>query len=146
MKTASCIWRCFRNQHLAKRLKATAPCLRSEKQYNPMAITYPTTTSDPRLSEHEFDYNVIDGIHAVIKTTTQRESCMWTYLRNNPPSEKTGYMFSHDDTFTAIMNNMQVGHSGASYAWTMRNLQYIASHGLDTYITEFKLKRRTDIV
>ena len=124
-------------------------CLHNErtnkKQSNPMA-TYPTTTSDPRLSEHEFDYNVIDGIHAVIKTTVQRESCMWTYLRNNPPSEKTGYMFSDNDMFTAIMNNMQVGHSGASYAWTMRNLQYIASHGLDSYITEFKLKRRTDIV
>lgn len=111
-----------------------------------MATTYPTIISDPRLSDHEFDYNVIDGIHAIIKTTMQRESCMWTYLHNNPPSKTTGYMFSDNATFTAIMNNMQVGHSGSSYACTMRNLQYIANNGLDSYIAEFKLKPRNDIV
>ena len=96
---------------------------------------YPVSMTDPRLSEYDFDYNVMDGMDAVIKTTKQRESCMWTYLRNNPPSESTGYMFSADPVFGAIMNNMQVGHSGCSYAWTMRNLQYIASHGMDAYIT-----------
>jgi hypothetical protein len=49
--------------------------------------------------------------------------------------------------FTVILDNMQVGHSGASYAWTMRNLQHIASHGLDAYIAEFKLnKLRTETV
>jgi len=96
---------------------------------------YPVSVSDPRLSEYDFDYNVMDGINAVIKTTNQRESCMWSYLRDNPPSESTGYMFSNNPVFNAIMNNMQVGHSGCSYAWTMRNLQYIASHGMDAYIT-----------
>ena len=95
---------------------------------------YPNSTSDSRLSMYEFDYNVIDGIEAVIKTTNQRESCMWTYLRDNPPSDLTGYMFSNNPEFGAIMNNMQVGHSGGSYAWTMRNLQYIAFNGLDEYI------------
>jgi len=95
---------------------------------------YPVSMSDPRLSEYDFDYNVLDGIDAIIKTTKQRESCMWTYLRDNPPSDSTGYMFSDNPGFGAIMNNMQVGHSGASYAWTMRNLQFIASHGMDAYI------------
>lgn len=111
-----------------------------------MITNYPSSTNDPRLSEYDFDYNVIDGIHAVIKTTKQKESCMWSYLHINPPLEKTGYMFSDNAMFTAIMHNMQVGHSGSSYAWTMRNLQYIASHGLDSYITDFKIKRRTDVV
>jgi hypothetical protein len=32
---------------------------------------------------------------------------------------------------------MQVGHSGSSYAWTMRHLQRIATYGLDAYIAEF---------
>lgn len=96
--------------------------------------------SDPRLAvdlsrlDGLFDYNVLDGIEAVIKTTQQRESCMWTYLRNNPPSDSTGYMFSNNPEFGAIMNNMQVGHSGGSYAWTMRNLQFIATNGMDAYI------------
>jgi len=101
---------------------------------------YPVSMSDPRLSidlsslDGIFDYNVLDGIDAVIKTTKQRESCMWSYLRDNPPSDSTGYMFSDNSVFGAIMNNMQVGHSGTSYAWTMRNLQYIATNGMDAYI------------
>ena len=95
---------------------------------------YPVSMDDSRLSEHAIDSNVLDGIAAVIKTTKQNESCTWTYLCDNPPSESTGYMFSNNPAFTAIMSNMEVGHSGSSYAWTMRNLQYIATHGLDAYI------------
>jgi hypothetical protein len=108
----------------------------------PMSSTsfYPVAMSDPRLAvdlsrlDGIFDYNVLDGIEAVIKTTQQRESCAWTYLRDNPPSDATGYMFSDNPMFSVINGNMQVGHSGSSYAWTMRNLQYIATHGIDAYI------------
>jgi hypothetical protein len=96
---------------------------------------YPVSMGDSRLAEFNFDDNVRDGIEAVIKTTHQRESCMWSFLRDNPPSDATGYMFSDNPGFGAVMNNMQVGHSGSSYAWTMRNLQYIATHGLDAYIS-----------
>jgi hypothetical protein len=106
---------------------------------------YPVSMSDPRLSENDFDYNVLDGIDAIIKTTKQRESCMWTYLRDNPPSDSTGYMFSDNPGFGAIMNNMQVGHSGASYAWTMRNLQFIASHGMDAYIDACSPKSKKEL-
>ena len=98
---------------------------------------YPVSMDDSRIVGNNFNYNVIDGIEAVIKTTQQRESCMWTYLRDNPPDESRGYMFTNNPGFNAIMNNMQVGHSGASYAWTMRNLQYIASNGMDAYVAEF---------
>ena len=96
---------------------------------------YPVSVHDSRVSI--LDDNVRDGIAAVIKTTQQRESCAWTYLRDNPPDKSTGYMFSSDSMFTVINGNMQVGHSGSSYAWTMRNLQYIATHGLDAYIAAF---------
>ena len=100
---------------------------------------YPGSMHDSRLSEVDINYNVRDGIAAVIKTTQQRESCAWTYLRDNPPSERTGYMFSGTDpVFDAISDNMQVGHSGSSYAWTMRNLQYIAMNGMDAYIAHAK--------
>jgi hypothetical protein len=103
-----------------------------------MTSLYPVSMDDSRLSEFDIDDNVRDGIEAVIKTTQQRESCMWTYLRDTPPDESRGYMFSKPDpVFEAILKNMQVGHSGGSYGWTMRNLQYIASHGLDAYVAEF---------
>jgi hypothetical protein len=95
---------------------------------------YPVSMDDSRIVNHDIDSNVLDGIAAVIKTTKKGESCTWTYLRDNPPSESTGYMFSNNPAFSAIMNHMEVGHSGSSYAWTMRNLQYIATHGIDAYI------------
>jgi len=97
---------------------------------------YPVSLADLRLSD--LDSNVRDGIEAVIKTTNKHESCTWTYLRDNPPSESTGYMFSGNPIFTGINGNMQVGHSGSSYAWTMRNLQHIAIHGIDAYIASCK--------
>ena len=99
--------------------------------------------SDSRLSVYDFDYNILDGIEAVNKTTKQREACTWTYLRDNAPSGSTGYMFSDNPVFGAIMNNMQVGHSGSSYAWTMRNLQHIAIHGMDAYIVASSAKFKT---
>lgn len=110
------------------------------------ASFYPGSMSDSRLVQFDFDYNVRDGIEAVIKTTQQRESCAWTYLRDNPPSETTGYMFSDNPMFSVINGHMQVGHSGASYAWTMRNLQYIATHGLDAYIAACVSKPRAQNV
>lgn len=106
---------------------------------------YPISMADSRLSS-DIDSNVRDGIAAVIKTTQSRESCAWTYLRDNPPSESTGYMFSDNPMFSVIHSNMQVGHSGSSYAWTMRNLQYIATHGLDGYIAACANKSRTQTV
>jgi len=108
----------------------------SSSSFSSSSSFYPVSMEDPRISD--LNYNVHDGIAAVIKTTHQRESCIWTYLRNNPPSESTGYMFSDNPIFTMIMRNMEVGHSGTSYGWTMRNLQYIANHGIDAYITECK--------
>jgi hypothetical protein len=107
---------------------------------------YPVSMRDSRLAEFDFDDNVRDGIDAVIKTTQQRESCAWTYLRDNPPSVSTGYMFSDNPMFSVINDNMQVGHSGSSYAWTMRNLQYIATHGLDAYIAACPSKPRAKTV
>jgi hypothetical protein len=107
---------------------------------------YPVSIGDSRLAEFNFDDNVRDGIEAVIKTTQQRESCAWTYLRDNPPSDRTGYMFSDNPMFSVINGNMQVGHSGSSYAWTMRNLQHIATHGLDAYIAACVSKPRAQTV
>lgn len=107
---------------------------------------YPVSMIDSRISEHDIDSNVLDGIAAVVKTTQQRELCAWTYLRDNPPSESTGYMFSDNPMFSVINGNMEVGHSGSSYAWTMRNLQYIATHGLDAYIAASASKPRSQNV
>ena len=49
-------------------------------------------------------------------------------------AQKTGFMFTRDADFHLIGTKMTVGHSGSSYAWTMRQLQYIAKNGFDAYV------------
>lgn len=61
---------------------------------------------------------------------------MWDYMRNNCYS----YMFSNDKEIFIISNKMAElgynGHSGCSFGWTMRQMQYIAQHGEEKYAEE----------
>ena len=64
----------------------------------------------------------------------------WDYMKTDPG--KGGYMFTTNETLTAInahidMDNC-IGHSGASYGWTMRQMQYIAINGLEEYEKLYK--------
>ncbi len=58
-------------------------------------------------------------------------SCgLWDWLRDYTPTENKGFMFSEHPNLTQIRSAMKYGgHSGASYGWTMRQMEYIAKHG-----------------
>jgi hypothetical protein len=88
-------------------------------------MSYPVVSDDLRLSNIS-DSNVRDGIDAVVKTTQQRESCAWTYLRDNPPSESTGYMFSNDPVFSAISGRGILAHRMHGQCATCSTLQLTA--------------------
>ena len=48
-----------------------------------------------------------------------------------------GYMFSKEaEIYLAPVNQhiKYAGHSGASYGWTMRQMQYIATHSWEDYV------------
>ena len=69
-------------------------------------------------------------------------------LREFEPLASKGFMFSPDQELNIIEKMMdsseasvQVGHSGASFALTMRNLKFIANNGLDAY-KELYLKNK----
>lgn len=53
----------------------------------------------------------------------------WEWLRTESPPADKGYMFWGDPMLDAIGKNMKIGHSGASFAITMRALQSIATMG-----------------
>ena len=59
---------------------------------------------------------------------------LWDYMKNPTNS----YMVSSDKEVYLIMNEIQKlgydGHSGGSFGCTMRDMQYIAQHGLSKYI------------
>ncbi len=57
----------------------------------------------------------------------------WDFLKNFTPEENKGFMFSSNPILDSISNKMDSGHSGSSYGWTMRQLEYIAKNGMDMY-------------
>jgi hypothetical protein len=59
---------------------------------------------------------------------------MWDYMKKEPVG---GYMFTDDEELRLIHRNLEYdGHSGASFAWTMRTMQNIARLGEETFTKE----------
>ena len=58
---------------------------------------------------------------------------MWDYMKN----DQEHYMFNRDSELRVIMNKMDElgygGHSGSSFGWTMRQMQFIAINGLEEH-------------
>jgi hypothetical protein len=69
-----------------------------------------------------------DAHQAVIKTN------LWDYLRLPSTPGKDGFMFCTDLELVKLSHAMKYdGHSGVSYAWTMRQMEYIAKNGWDAF-------------
>ena len=65
----------------------------------------------------------------------------WDFLKSYTPAEGQGFMFSCNPVVTEIGNeteNLNVGHSGASWGMCMRHMEYIAKHGWDQYVNDIK--------
>lgn len=65
---------------------------------------------------------------------------LWDWLYAFEVNPKKGFMFSNAPELQTISNMMesseapiQVSHSGASFGFTMRTLDYIAKNGLEAY-------------
>jgi hypothetical protein len=67
---------------------------------------------------------------------------MWEYLRLPTTPGKDGFMFNADIELSAITASMTyTGHSGASYAWTMRQMEAIAKLGWAGYAAKVRAER-----
>jgi hypothetical protein len=65
---------------------------------------------------------------------------LWDWLRTFTPEKKDGIMWSPAPEISKIGNHPKVdsdGHTGASFAWTMRHMEVIAKKGWRYYYTEF---------
>lgn len=67
----------------------------------------------------------------------------WTYLSTYDPPSGQGFMFSRGDLVVdSVRNNMQVGHSGNSMAYTLRHLQLLAGIGFPEYRNGYLTKKK----
>ena len=60
----------------------------------------------------------------------------WDYLKYNDPDPNKGYMWTIDtklDEISKECERLGAGHSGASFALSMRTMQFIAKNGWDRY-------------
>jgi hypothetical protein len=70
---------------------------------------------------------VEDGYAAVTKAEA------WDLMKEEPGLG--GFMYTTNESYRVIHKHMDYrGHSGASYGWTMRQLQFIAISGWDAYV------------
>lgn len=91
-----------------------------------------------------------DGLRAVIRAgalpqIATKEINTWNYLAKYSPPAKYGFMFScgDDPIVDLVESQMEIGHSGCSIGWTMRNIEFIAKNGLPAH-REMYLTRRNN--
>jgi hypothetical protein len=68
---------------------------------------------------------------------------LWAYMKLDTDS----YMFSNHPEVGIITKKMEElgynGHSGSTFGWTMRQMQYIAKYGETKYMNETKIYNET---
>jgi len=72
---------------------------------------------------------------------------LWNWLHNFEPEDGKGFMFTRGVPELERLNREMLndpindGHSGASYAITMRNMEYIAKNGYEDFKKIFTTKK-----
>lgn len=73
---------------------------------------------------------------------------LWEWLKEYTPEEGKGFAFCAHPNLIKINEVMEQypQHSGCSYAWTMRQMEYIAKNGWENYYTTRKEKLRREAI
>ena len=85
--------------------------------------------------------NMVSNGHAAV---SQLE--LWSWLKNYSPDEGDGFMFSDHPNVIRILEKMESlpnppGHSGGSFAETMRYLEHIAKYDMDSFKKQISDKK-----
>jgi hypothetical protein len=87
------------------------------------------------MTEQSIFYYVDDNSRIMFENAYQAISLteMWDYMKK----DRESFMFSSDKEIEIISKKMEDlgydGHSGSSFGITMRNMQFIALHGLEEH-------------
>lgn len=67
---------------------------------------------------------------------------LWDWLKEFTPEDGNGFMFTTHPNLEKINKEMKLydNHSGTSYGWTMRQMEYIAKNGWESF-RDLRLKR-----
>ena len=89
------------------------------------------------------DFSIIEdpNYRIMLKTAYDaiKEENAWEIIAKDPGPG--GFMYSEIPELEEVnkrISDTYDGHSGSSYGWTMRQMQYIAKYGWDDYISRLK--------
>jgi hypothetical protein len=100
-----------------------------------ISVVHNTTPGDfSRVTCSSSRRYLIDGFNAVTKTNGG-----WEFLKNNHPPADKGFMFWNNNKINEIVSNLETKdeHSGSSMAYILRNMEFIANHGWDSWCNKF---------
>lgn len=81
------------------------------------------------LKVDDFERTMLEDAYKAVTKSNR-----WDFLRRSDVPGPKGFMFSSWPQMKDIDTNMEYqGHSGASYGWTMRQMEFIAKQGWDVY-------------
>lgn len=96
----------------------------------------------PSINMSNTSFDFISDLHTRslisngYSAVTQLE--LWDWMKEFTPAESDGFMWTNHPNVYRICEKMESlpnppGHSGSSFAFTMRILEFIAKNGLDEY-------------
>lgn len=120
-------------------MKINISYIHTSNQSISQPINQSMTTTDVHITDAEFNYNIYDNNNRTMlknahQAITNAEA--WDWMRN---FNGQSFMFSNDAMIGKISKNMvSLGydnHSGNSYGWTMRCMEYLAKNGKDAFLS-----------
>ena len=96
-------------------------------------MMYPSNPNDwPYFTVygHDFRTELVNMANAITKLE------LWDWMKDDNPPKDTGYMFWGHENITKISNNVDDGHSGATFGRALRIMQFIAKNGFDVWKTQ----------
>ena len=95
-----------------------------------MSITTPNINEWPLIKVYDTDFR--PELKDMADTVTRLE--LWDWLRNEKPPENTGYTYWNHENIRKINNGLTNDtHSGATFGYAMRCMQYISENGFDSW-------------
>lgn len=91
------------------------------------------------------DFNTIKDSHSrqMLENAYQAITVCeaWDFMKTFNDNQ-CGFIFSDDPMTGKIMSKMEElgysGHSGSSFGWTMRYMEFLAKHGRDAFLAKFE--------
>ena len=148
--------------HIINNILETEPEPQSEEPQTEEPQSEEPQSEEPQSEEPQLqseqqlkkENDFIPGMFYYVKDNSSREMLqnawasitqvdLWEYMKLDTDS----YMFSNHPEVGIITKKMEElgynGHSGSTFGWTMRQMQYIAKYGETKYMNETKIYNET---